>query len=349
MKIAGGFSQSEKQTPEDSGRNLIERIAAAYCVANKSEIPHQSALWNMIFDKNKDVHSAILSGEHRGYVDVMNDPASSYMFYGFDNMYRDVTLLLKEKPEIQAGFVHQFLDQVDILAAATGAKRQWNPQGGSRFPDVQRPPTEPLEELLDAISEKIGLEIDFPNPFPDEFGIVTSRGIVSERAIQAIYNAWRLKTLSKQYGTRILEVGAGLGRTAYYSYRLGLEHYALMDLPFTNLSQANFLGRALSPAQISLFGEKINKGSIRILPASEIESFDDFDILANTDSLTEMDAATSLNYACKFVAHGKLLWSVNHEGNNETVATLDPISKRSIGRFPYWLRPGYLEEMFLVD
>jgi hypothetical protein len=103
--------------------------------------------------------------------------------------------------------------------------------------------------------------------------------------LSRLYQAWRLKQLSEQYGVRVLEVGAGLGRTAYYACRLSVESYTIIDLPFTNLSQANFL---------SLYNESHTKRAIRILPISEMETFDDFDIFANVDSLTEMGKASSL-------------------------------------------------------
>jgi hypothetical protein len=333
---------------KESGRNyadLVRRVTAAYRTSERTLEKNDSVLWNMIFGKNKAVHDAILNGE---YVQALENPASSNLFYGFDNMFLDATNSIKNSPPNQEALTNHYLHQIEILAVATGAKRCWNPRGGALFPTAIKPASDEVEVLLDVISNKIGLQLDFPNPFPDEFGLVTSRGIISERAIPAIYQAWRLKTLSKLYGSRILEVGAGLGRTAYYCHRFGLESYTIIDLPFTNLSQANFLGRALSPDQVSLYGERYAAGSIRILPAAAMHDFDDFDILANVDSLTEMDKNTSLMYVRQFVERARLLWSVNHEANHETVASLDPISKLSIGRFPYWFRPGYLEELFLV-
>jgi hypothetical protein len=203
---------------------------------------------------------------------------------------------------------------------------------------------EPIEDVLNKIDKLIGTTLTFPNPFPDEFGLPTSRGIATYRAIHALYQAWRIKQLAEEYGGRVLEVGGGLGRTAYYCYLMGITDYTIIDLPMTNVSQANFLGRVLSPNRISLFGEEQNPGAIRIIPISQIDAIDRFDIMVNVDSLTEMGRRTMAGYVGVLTEKGKVLWSVNHEANEYTVASLPGL--RPVGRFPYWMRPGYVEEIF---
>ena len=340
--------KSEKSSERDGEGNyskLVQRICVAYRASNQNKAKDHSVLWEMFFHKNKPIHDAIMSGEHVGAFD---SPAESNLFMGFDDMILDFTISVKNNLNLQIERAEMIKKLIAVLAEAVGVKRVWNPEGGALFPYKDKPPTASIEDLLDAISDKIGLNLDFPNPFPDEFGLATSRGIASYRAVHAIYQAWRLKILSDQYGPRVLEVGAGLGRTAYYAHRLGVKTYTIIDLPFTNLSQANFLGRILSPVQVSLFGEPHMEDSIRILPIGEMQAFEDFDVFANVDSLTEMGNVTSSEYVSEFATRGKVLWSVNHEANQETVASLSLKKMRSIGRFPYWLRPGYLEEIFLI-
>ncbi len=60
---------------------------------------------------------------------------------------------------------------------------------------------------------------------------------------------------------RALEIGGGLGHTAYYAWRSSVTHYSTVDLPMTAVAQAGFLGRALGCDAISLFGENASPES----------------------------------------------------------------------------------------
>ncbi len=138
-----------------------------------------------------------------------------------------------------------------LLSEVLGARRLWNseaPNLTAALPDV--------ETMMLQLDQAAGFLIDFPNPFPDEIGLVTSRGIASHRAVQALYQAARIASLMKgKSRARIAEIGAGTGRTAYYARKIGITDYTIIDLPMSNVAQANFLGRALGPNMISLFGE----------------------------------------------------------------------------------------------
>jgi hypothetical protein len=306
----------------------------------------------MIHNKNLSIHEAILSGAP---VEAFDDPSLSDMLFGFENLNASTTEYLKQHADSQRLNTIALYKMLVLLAEAVGAKRVWNPQGGELFPDGAEPSAGDIEELLAVISLTVGFEIDFPNPFPSEFGLTTSQGIASERAIQAIYQAWRVNQLARRYGSKIVEIGAGLGRTAYYAYRMGLKDYTIIDLPFTNLSQANFLGRALSSDAISLFEERARSETIKIYPPTKLGLIRTANIVINVDSLTEMSERTSLEYAKQFAARSrnwlgwrtpKVLWSVNHEANLATVAELRHLNSLQLSRTPYWFRAGYVEELY---
>jgi hypothetical protein len=74
---------------------------------------------------------------------------------------------------------------------------------------------------------------------------------------------------------RLLEIGGGLGRTAYYAWQFGLRDYTLIDIPITAVAQANFLGRVLGERAIQLYGETGQCG-IRILPPGMFLDREDF-------------------------------------------------------------------------
>ena len=323
----------------------VSRIRNAYISSVSLHENSMSPLWQMIVEKSIDFHADLIAGKNLSFLD---SPGKNFLFYGFDNLYYTFVNDVKNDPQSQQQILALFFNDVITLAEAVGVKRIWNPEGGALFPYKGKPEIESIECLLDKIEDKVGFEIDFPNPFPDEFGILTSRGIISQRAIPAIYQAYRLKQLSHYYGNRILELGAGLGRTAYYSKKLGLSSYAIVDLPQTNVSQANFLIRLLGDDSVCLFGEDAIAGSIKIMPPSWIEeNIQDFDIVLNADSLTEMDDLVSSRYLEVISNNCKALLSINHEANMSTVGLNKHLRDKLFGRFPYSLRKGYLEEIFI--
>ena len=124
------------------------------------------------------------------------------------------------------------------------------------------------DHILDEIEERSPRPIRFPNPYPGERGLLTAtRGVASFRAIQALYQAWRLRELSRgQNDFRVLEIGAGLGRTAYFAQALGMSDYTIIDIPLTNAAQGYFLGRTLGPDNIVLFGEIPGNGRRAFCP-----------------------------------------------------------------------------------
>ncbi|OWK18514.1 hypothetical protein AJ88_06140 [Mesorhizobium amorphae CCBAU 01583] len=69
----------------------------------------------------------------------------------------------------------------------------------------------------------MGGELSFPNPFPNEFGIVSKRGVASYRAINSLYQAILLKRYAAGMPSpSVLDIGGGLGRTAYYARKFAL-------------------------------------------------------------------------------------------------------------------------------
>lgn len=194
------------------------------------------------------------------------------------------------------------------------------------------------------------MRVEFPNPFPNEFGIRTSRGIASYRAIQALYQAWRLKTLSLGSKEPIIEIGSGLGRTAFYAWRMGLQSYGIVDFPMTTVAQAPFLAHVVGADNITLPSEPSKKGCINIsTPAEFAANSSPVGIVVNIDSMTEMDQSHAQTYASAIVDRARLFLSINHEFNPFRVADLPAFTDVARQRYPYWMRKGYAEEVFTIS
>ena len=155
--------------------------------------------------------------------------------------------------------------------------------------------------------------------------------------------------------SKILEIGGGLGRTAYYGYRFGLKNYTLVDLKVPLLSQSNYLSRLCGENNIVLGSNKKNKikNSKKIKLVSPKELFDSnekFDLVFNSDSLTEIDFKNQKKYTNFIKNNSKNFYSINHERNKHTVFNLmNSLSSKNrfiYSKNIYWMRRGYLEEIF---
>src|SRR5262245_17587585 len=174
-------------------------------------------------------------------------------------------------------------DRVLRLAEAVGALSLRFHFAGHRTEAVD------IAETIAAIERRIGVPLKFPNPYPREFVIATTRGGVAERALQAIFQAWRIRQLAQRYGGKTLEIGPGLGRTAYYARAFGIRNYTTVGLPMDVVCQAAFLGRVLAEDDFAFPHEVARHGQIRMLTPAKLFSSDErFDIVINADSMTEM-------------------------------------------------------------
>ena len=327
---------------------LVRRIRTAYRTAIAGYSERQSDLWSYIATRTSDIHEALISEDEDRLANLLSDPGSNNLFYGFDNLNIDTTQALIRSGDGAPAWAAELAAMIAKLAESVAAKRIWQPEFGTTYPYYEQSQSRDMESLLRAIERGIGYGLTFPTPFPNEYGVATSRGIVSHRAVHAIYYASRLSMLRPRgRGCSILEIGAGMGRTALYAHEWGLGQYTIVDLPMSNVAQAAFLGAVLGEDAICLTGE--NRSGIRILTPEWLFATDDrFDIILNTDSLTEMPLETATRYAQIAMDRAGKLLSINHEANDVLVHELAPLRGRSLYRSTFWLRPEYVEELFVA-
>ena len=203
--------------------------------------------------------------------------------------------------------------------------------------------------LLD-IENVLEINLQFPSPFPGENGLSTSHGLVTYRAVNAIYQAHRVNQLTLGRGC-CLEIGGGVGRTAFFAKMMGVTDYTLVDLPMTIVGQALFLMATLGSDAVWLIGEPVEKqhGCIRLVPPAFVsDTSERFDLVLNVDSFTEMDQVHAKGYIEFAMSNADALLSINHEANQFTVRELAS-GVSSFSRSPYWFRTGYVEELALLS
>jgi SAM-dependent methyltransferase len=329
---------------------LVTRIIEAYRCAATAFAGHGDSMWASISARSAALHAMLLNGPVGDVTAQLRYPASHDLLSGFDEAARSIYSAHKAgdrgSREAWGAGVHKRLIR---LAEAVGAIPL-------RLQSAGRPDDRDLtvEGLLAKLDVTLGFKIDFPNPYPDEFGLKSSRGLFNHRALFAIYQAWRLFAWAGGNGrARILEIGAGSGRTAYYARKLGLHDYTIIDLPLSNVAQANFLGRVLDPSALVLTNENYDatrNDKIRIFGPAWFDALTEhFDVALNADSITEMDRRRAVTYFEKLASHAAIFVSINHEANPFSAAELPSFA--GIGcrptRYPYWLDESYVEETFL--
>jgi hypothetical protein len=337
-RTAGQPAVTEARPADDD--RLVERITVAYQAANRTSVGDGDSFWlQTIMDEKRPIHDALMAGNTRTVQDMLRHPATNMLLYGFD------TLTSREANPHDLGWrvwMQQWTyDNLLRLAEAVGVRRLDYPEAPE-----SGPPPDP-ETILVWLDEAFGFPVRFPNPFPDEVGLATSRGIASYRAVQALYQAWRIAELVPQRtGVRVVEIGAGLGRTAFYARQFGFLDYTIIDLPMTNVAQGYFLGRTVAADAVSLFNE--GGSGLRVLPpAAFLDAQDRYDIAVNVDSLTEMSRDTASTYCAAIKSRADLFLSINHEYNSFTVRNIcRDLQMHSASRTGYWLRRGYVDEVF---
>jgi hypothetical protein len=328
----------------ESDIELVERIITAYREAHKADLG--DSMWKAFFASyHRSIHQALMNNNTETVANIFRDPRASDLFYGFDILNKSYHDFFNSK-SMRDVYAKVCLDGLLRFSEAIGASPLDNPEawliGEGRLWGA--------EEVLGELQKK-SWAFSIPNPFPEEQGLNTSQGIISFRVPQALYQAWRIKQLVNGIDNpRILEIGAGLGRTAYYAYELGLKDYSIVDIPITAASQAYFLGRTLGENSIHLDGEPTSDSTqkVKILsPQTFINDTKSYDLILNADSLTELDISTATAYWQKIKSSANMFLSINHEANAFRVRNLivEDLPGIEITRSPYWMRRGYVEEL----
>ena len=291
-----------------------------------------------------DVRQILLSGDIEKAKEVLRNPHRSNILYGFEVIFKESVESFEQNPQLGQAWATLAHDNMVRLAESIGAIPTYLPEV-----NFQKRNMDP-DALIDALEKTLGVEISFPNIFPYEYGVITRRGIAGHRSTQAIYQAYRLsEMLACADGAKVLEIGAGLGRTAYYANAFGIKHYTIVDLPLANVAQAYFLGRTLGPDRLVLQGEPDDgTDRVRIYVPEWLWTTDErFEIAINVDSLTEMDFAQALRYWRTIEERSSVFISINHEAQSFRVADLPRAAGSDLTflRFHNGVRKGYVEEI----
>lgn len=334
-KLPLGFSSKSLANEDD---DFFSRIVSAYQYAVSKFEGHGASMWSHHHRHAGDSHFILMKGEVDKLKELLRNPHTTDLM-GFEEIGATKHAVHKAFNEkARQAYARTIYAALLKLAQAIGAIRLRNPEAWN-YTNTSNDLT--LEELISALDDRMGLKIDFPNPYPNEFGLESSRGIISRRALNAIYQAWRLVKLAPATRASVLEIGAGLGRTAYYCRKFGVRAYTIIDIPLVNVVQADYLGRLFGPREIVLsneFDDTLEKGGFRVLgPDWLAHSTEKFDITLNADSITEIDFDQAVAYFVAAAERSDVFLSINHEANPFRASDLPASAGVSthVFRYPY--------------
>lgn len=327
-------------------KELIQRIIAAYQRANQTDLG--KSMWKFFFTTyHQPIHQALIDGNEKTVTEILRNPEISDLFYGFDLLTKSFQHVFRKK-KVREAYAKVCLDGLVRFAESVGAVSMDNPESELEYRSLWK-----TENVLSEL-DKVCMPFSMPNPFANEHGVGSSRGVISYRVPQALYQAWRIKQLVDGIqNPRVLEIGAGLGRTAFYAYELGIKDYTIVDLPISTVAQAYYLGRTLGEENIHLDGELFDDGSNRvkiITPDTFLAESKTYDLVLNVDSLPEMDFHVAQAYWEKIKASTNIFLSINHEVNSFRVRDLlvKDLNSLNVQRGLYWMRKGYVEELIRI-
>lgn len=244
------------------------------------------------------------------------------------------------------------------LAEAVGVAGIGNPENDAyhktRMPPMANVDGLTPDQILDRIQSVYPFKIQFP-----EFsgnclqGIQTKYGVTSNRHLFYLWVLKRVVELCPDRNTGIIEIGAGFGILGYYLHHLGYTDYTTIDLALINACQSYFLHKNLPERNLILSGEVENpfdvkhRDSIKLLHSSDFKSVptNRFGLMVNMDGLTEYGVGQATLYVQSDCA--PVLLSINHEVHPYRVCELPQPNRKMAYRYPFWLRPGYVEELYV--
>jgi hypothetical protein len=350
------FSRHAPDCPLECGppatffdESIMRRIATALRRSLGSSTASGGDVWTAIVARHQNFVDLLTSGDLVAGANILALMFASPLTHGFeqfDGMYEQIVA----NPATQQHVRQLAFDRLLSLAASLRAIPVQTVEQGDFLPYLQEHP----DTLLDRIEGKIERKIRAPHFHGGLFGLQTKRGLFTDRSFTAIYVALRLRELlSPIKNPRICEIGGGAGYVAYFCNSLGLADYTIVDLPTVSAVQAYFLAQNLGADRISLSGESSGPDLVKMISADDF-SAREFDVIVNVDSFPEMSGPIMRGYLGR--SGFRYLLSINQEAMAQRSAderqervgdVIEEIGGfRRLSRFPFWMRPGYVEELY---
>lgn len=324
---------------------LVKRIIAAYARSPVGSFYGEASMWTSIHAQVRDVHEALVAEDVVTTAELLRDPTTNRLMYGYERFFNDSPTL--QDPQPFADDTKDVLLRLAEALALVPVEYHETMHGPLWRTNIDLT----TADVVALIERKLSLQLGMDPVHRGVTGLDLGGHLLTRRMVSAAYLAYRSRELLPATGGRVLEIGAGLGYSAWYARQVGVTDYTIVDLPLTSVAQAYFLGRMLGPDAVVLEGESdaplTAHDRIKILtPALLKDPQSRFDLIVNVNSLTEVGHTLAIEYARRIAALAPTFLSINHEVDVFTVNELFAENPDvSIDRFPHWLQNGFVEEV----
>ena len=312
-------------------------------------------IWEMVrHEFHGPIYQILLDKNVEGLAEYLRNGLRESVCYGLGPGPQHFAAL-REIGEPRAANVLIILDRLAALAEAVGALPYENPEQGRYGINTGLGVT----ELIAAIERTIGTEIHRP-PVMGICGLRDGADrIIDCRVPDDVYGVHRMRTIKEMFGLRsVCEIGGGFGGAAFQAIRNGFHTYTIFDLPVICIVQGFFLMKIFGSDQVRMFGKDVPDKRVNILPYwSFFDRSRSFDLVFNRDSLPEMPRGRAIEYLTEIAERRAVLLSINQEAEAgagqpglhqlrvSDLCEQTPGMQR-VARHPYWMRKGYVEEVY---
>jgi|AGTN01.1.fsa_nt_gi hypothetical protein len=339
-------------------RRALERIVTAFQFSEKEKQKLTgSSMWDGIETRHAKVLTMIRSGDVDGLVPLFSNLFQSELIWGlgkFDSNLVDDMKRVSDKSHVQL----RISDALISLAQASAAYGVTNVEQQGTRGNLNALDTN-LEDVFEGTRKKTGLDLSSPE-VGASYGCRVGGKFVTIDGFLHSYTVLRLKQLDVRPDDLIAEIGGGFGALAQLAARAGYNRYRIYDLPWVNAIQGYYLIMSMPENAVRLQGEPQNGQSVEVLPYWEFDKVPSqtFDIIINCDSLPEMSYETCSSYLKSISRSLKgMFLSINQEAKspnadggvqNSVPEIVDEQGAlRRIARSLYWMRQGYVEEVYV--
>jgi hypothetical protein len=339
---------------EDNPQRTLaaERLIAAYhnAIADEQKSPlarEGEDLWTgLIRTELPDLMSMIEAGDAKGLADFLMHFGESFVWFGGITTCIDGYTQKLDPQHVALTYLDKLICVGEYLGLI-----------GFEFPETTSWGTNlhaDINDLIEKIEGALEISITPPMGAIHTDGLETAKGLFHYRHINGLYGGIRVRELNEDVGP-CCEFGGGLGMTAMYARRLGVTDYTMLDLPITCLLAGHYLLHSVGLDSVRLYGEEADPGTIKILPYWECLNLPEkhYALAVNQDSFPEIADNLIEEYLVQIKRMTKdYFLSINHEGFDPK--TVNNFAKRAKGykkvsRSKYWLREGYVEELFRIQ
>jgi putative sugar O-methyltransferase len=315
-------------------------------------------MWDDIENRNSGVIAMIANADVDSLVPLFTQLFQSELIWGlgkFDSNLVEDMKRVSDKSHVQLRITDALISlaQASVAYGVTNVEQQGT-RGHLNALDAD------LEKIFRATREKTGFDLSSPE-VGASYGCRIDGQFVTIDGLLHSYSLLRLKQLDAQPDDLIAEIGGGFGALAHLSARAGYRKYRIYDLPWVNAIQAYYLIVSLPENSVRLHGEpQHGDHCVEVLPYWEFEKVapKSLNFIINCDSLPEMSSQTCESYLKSIAGNLKGVFiSINQEAKspNTNGGTQNSVPEmadnlgglRRISRALYWMRQGYVEEIYV--